>query len=114
MKTENRSEIAIVLLTVILTLTAWLPAHAEQQKTTQSMDDMVVTATRTKEWAIDVPVVTEVITQEKIEMSGATHIGDLIGKYMTGHYHKYTGLLSPVGLRGFRTDSTATTFRAMC
>lgn len=81
------------------------PAFAEEAKDQQTVDDMVVTGTRTVERPIDVPVTIEIINRDKIEMSGATHIGDLIGKYITGHYHKYTGLLSPVGLRGFRTEA---------
>lgn len=82
------------------------PAFAQEEKPeAQSMDDMVVTGTRTEERAIDVPVTTQVIDRELIEMSGALDVGDLIGKYVTGHFHKYNGLLSPVGLRGFRTES---------
>ncbi len=87
-----------LLLVSALLLTTGLPAAAEKaedKKTT--MDDTVATAMRIQERPVDVPVVTEVITQEKIEMSGVTHIGDLIGKYITGHYHKYNGLLSPAG-----------------
>jgi vitamin B12 transporter len=82
-------------------------AQSAPQKTSgrQLLDDMVVTATRTQERAIDVPVTTEVITLDKIEMSGARDVGDLIGKYITGHFHRFSGLLSPVGLRGFRTEA---------
>jgi vitamin B12 transporter len=83
---------------------AALPAQTEEVPA-RTVEEMVVTATRTTERPMDVPVSTEVITREKIEMSGATHVGDLIGKYITGHYHKYSGLLSPVGLRGFRTEA---------
>lgn len=82
-----------------------MPALAKEKKQTLEADKMVVTASRTGERAIDVPIETQVITREKIEMSGATDVGDLIGKYVTGHYHKYNGLLSPIGLRGFRTDA---------
>jgi vitamin B12 transporter len=83
-----------------------LPAFgAEEPKDKQSMDDLVVTATRTKERPVDVPVFTQVISREQIEMSGATTIGDVISKFVTGHYHKYSGLLSSVGLRGFRTEA---------
>lgn len=80
-------------------------AIAADQQTAQVADEMVVTATRTEKRTIDVPVTTQVITHEALEMSGVTDIGDLIGKYVTGHYHKYNGLLSPIGLRGFRTDA---------
>lgn len=91
---------ALALLPIIV-----MPAVAEEKKQTMKADEMVVTATRTEERPIDVPVTTQVITREAIEMSGVTDVGDLVGKYVTGHYHKYNGLLSPIGLRGFRTDS---------
>ena len=91
------------MLAVALTSFLALPALADEQK--QTVDDMVVTASRTEERAIDVPITTQVITRDMIEMSGALDIGDLIGKYVTGHYHKYPGILSPVGLRGFMTDA---------
>ncbi len=94
-----------LLLVFPLLLIAIVPAVAEEPEGRQDLEDMVVTSTRTRERPIDVPVTTEVITREKIEMSGAVDIGDLIGKYVTGHYHKYNGLLSPVGMRGFRTDA---------
>lgn len=82
-----------------------MPAMAGETKQAVKGEEMVVTATRTSARPIDVPVTTQVITREAIEMSGVTDVGDLIGKYVTGHYHKYNGLLSPIGLRGFRTDS---------
>lgn len=105
MNTRNPKTIHWLAQALILVLAMTLPAAAEETKPTQTVDDMVVTATRTKERAIDVPVSTEVITREKIEMSGALDVADLIGKYVTGHFHKYNSLLSPVGLRGFRTEA---------
>ena len=82
-----------------------MPASAKDSEQAIKAGEMVVTATRTEDRPIDIPVTTQVITRDAIEMSGATDVGDLIGKYVTGHYHKYTGLLSPIGLRGFRTDA---------
>lgn len=79
--------------------------YAEEKNEEAKLDDMVVTSTRTKERAIDVPVLTEVIDRKQIEMSGTTNLGDLLAKYTTGHYGKYSGLLSPVGLRGFKTEA---------
>lgn len=87
---------------MVLTPLVALPAAAAKQ---QAVDDMVVTASRTEKRAIDVPITTEIITRDMIELSGSVDIGDLIGKYIPGHYHKYPGILSPVGLRGFRSDS---------
>ena len=105
MRDENRTVLKRMIAAMVIVLMMSAAAFGQQTKGTQSMDEMVVTATRSEERAIDVPVTTQVIDREKIEMSGALDIGDLIGKYITGHFHKYNGLLSPVGLRGFRTES---------
>nr|VFJ55431.1 MAG: vitamin B12 transporter [Candidatus Kentron sp. FW] len=91
--------------TAALLFATALSAFAEEGRVVHSLDAMVVTATRVETAAIDVPVNTEIITEEQIELSGVTHVGDLIGKYITGHYHRYNGLLAPVGMRGFRTES---------
>lgn len=99
----GKSFMTLMIMMAITGFAVWT-ADAEESKEKQTVDDLVVTATRTAERPIDVPVETQVITREKIEMSGALDIGDLIGKYVTGHYHKYNGLLSPIGLRGVRTD----------
>ncbi len=72
---------------------------------TGTLEEVVVTATRSEERIIDVPASTDIISKEQIEMSGVTTLGDLIGKYSTGHYHRYSGMLSPLGLRGFITDA---------
>lgn len=93
----------MMVMLVLTAFSAWT-ADAEEPKDKQSVEDLVVTATRTAGRPIDVPVETQVITQDQIQMSGAMDIGDLIGKYVTGHYHKYSGLLSPIGMRGVRTD----------
>ena len=74
-------------------------------ETVLKLEEVVVTATRTEENVRDVPVPVQIITTEEIEESGATNVGDLIGKYVTGHYHKYSGLQAPIGLRGFMTDA---------
>lgn len=103
MKREKKLLTRKVLLVAALIPFVALPAFAVEQQ--QIVDEMVVTASRTEERAIDVPTTTRVITSDMIKMSGAVDIGDLIGKYITGHYHKYPGILSPVGLRGFRSDS---------
>lgn len=94
-----------LLLTLALTPFIVQPAMAAKEPAAQVGEEMVVTASRTEQRSIDVPVDTQVISRETIEMSGVTDVGDLIGKYVTGHFHKYNGLLSPIGLRGFKTDA---------
>ena len=92
-----------------LALLALTPTAAFAAPTvTQEAEDMVVTASRTERRAIDVPVTTEVINEEALQLSGVIELGDVLGKRMTGHFHKYNGLLSPIGIRGFRTESHGT------
>ncbi len=81
------------------------PIFAQQEKEVSHLDELVVTATRTKEKVKDIPVTVDVITNDEIKDAGVTNVGDLISLYIPSHYHKYTGMLSPVGLRGFRTES---------
>lgn len=92
-------------LTLSLLSMSSLSSFGQGFQDAQTIDDLVVTATRIEERVIDVPVTTQVITAEQIELSGVTTVGDLIAKYVTGHYQKYNGLLSPVGLRGFSTEA---------
>ena len=101
MNTIPRRVGAPLSVAALLSLAA-LPAVAADN---QKVDDMVITASRSEERAIDVPMTTQVITKEMIELSGVTDLGDLIGKYVTGHLHKYTGILTTVGMRGFRSDA---------
>ncbi|MGI6655699.1 MAG: TonB-dependent receptor plug domain-containing protein [Desulfobulbus sp.] len=109
MRTSSRffpDQLLFALALVPLTAPVALAAPPKEPAIRVQADEMVVTAGRTATREIDTPVATQVIDRERIEMSGVTNVGDLLGKYMTGHYHKYTGMLSPVGLRGFRTDAT--------
>lgn len=81
-------------------------AADDERKQVITQDEMVVTGSRVEERLIDVPINTQVIGQDQIEMSGATDLGELLAKYVTGHSNKYnSGLLNPVGLRGFQTDA---------
>lgn len=73
MDTRKGKMMKSVLLIFTILFIGGMPVAAEEVGGKQTMDDMVVTGTRTQERAIDVPVTTEVITREKIEMSGATH-----------------------------------------
>jgi vitamin B12 transporter len=102
---DNGTRMKSLLFGLTLLIISLLSAAAEEPRGQTVLDEIVVTGTRIQQRPIDVPMPTDVITREKIEMSGALDVGDLIGKYVTGHFHKYNDLLSPVGLRGFRTES---------
>ena len=93
-----------IVITTMLALACFNPAWATTEDVSQ-VGEMVVTATREDSRAIDVPTHVEVISQMQIEQSGALNLGDLLGKFTTGHLHKYNGMLTSIGIRGFRTES---------
>jgi vitamin B12 transporter len=100
MNISTRKLFRLIIFTFIpLTLAPLTHAQDFQNTDKPAMEDMVVTATRTAERPIDVPVNTEVITREMIEQSAATHLGDLLSRYITGRYLKYSDLGAYVGLR---------------
>lgn len=82
-------------------LAAWLPAWAED--TTLSLDEVVVTATRTEEDIDKISSNVTVITQEDIKKSTATTVQDLLrneaGIIIRDLYG--TGTKSTVDMRGF-------------
>lgn len=77
MRKYNRTVRTLLFTLSLLLIAPALMASADTSRNKQKMDDLVVTGTRTEERAIDVPVTTEIITAQDIEMSGVTEIGDL-------------------------------------
>ncbi len=92
-------------LVVTLGLLPAAVAVAADRPVVQTAEEMVVTASRTEERPIDLPMDTQVIGRETIEQSGATTVGELLGTHVTGHLQKYSGMNTAVGLRGFRTEA---------
>ncbi|MEH0019518.1 MAG: TonB-dependent receptor [Desulfobacter sp.] len=93
-------------------LTVWLvpPALAEQagqnkQTDKESLGEVVVTANRVKESKKEVTASITVITQDEINLSGARDLGELLFKTGNVWVRQYPGALTPVGIRGFRTDT---------
>jgi iron complex outermembrane recepter protein len=88
-------------LLLIMMLAAWLPAWAED--TTLSLDEVVVTATRTEEDIDKISSNVTVITQEDIKKSTATTVQDLLrneaGIIIRDLYG--TGTKSTIDMRGF-------------
>ena len=93
-----------LFITTLLVLFCFNPAWATTQEVSK-IEEMVVTATREEARSIDVPTHVEVISNLQIKQSGALNLGDLLGKFTTGHLDKYNGMLTSIGIRGFRTES---------
>jgi len=90
-----------ILFAIIMMVAASLPAWAEEKAI--SIDEVVVTATRTEEDIYKISANVTVITQEEIKKSTATTVQDLLknedGIYINDLYG--TGTKSSVDMRGF-------------
>ncbi len=84
------------------------PCFAGEPAGVERLGEVVVTATTTKVPVKRLPVNVRVITRREIEQSNADNLGDLLAEKLAGHIHKYPGLLTSVGIRGFRTDPHGT------
>lgn len=81
-----------------------LPGFSEA-KEMEEMEEMVVTASRVKEPKKEITINVSVIDQDAIKTSSARNLGDLLAERAGINIRKYTGTLTSVGIRGFRTES---------
>jgi len=96
-------------LATVLTV-AGTTAHAQQQQAAdtlkaQQLREVVVTATRSETKRIDVPQQMEVITRKDIQQTQALEFTDVLKKNASVYVVQYPGLLSGVGIRGFRPQN---------
>ncbi len=69
------------------------------------LEETVVTAGRVEEKKKEITSNITVIDEEEIKMSSATDLGNLLIQKGLGHSHKYPGGLTPIGIRGFRSET---------
>ena len=69
---------------------------------TKAIDQVVITASRSKQKITNVPQKISVITTSDINRISSTDVTDIIKKNTTADVIQYPGLLSGVGIRGFR------------
>lgn len=87
---------------IVLTILCSIPALADENAT--ELPEMVVTATGRPTAQKDLPVPSQIITSEEIELSGADDLSELLARYVPGHVQSYyPGGTNAVGIRGFRS-----------
>ena len=96
--------IILIALTVLLTMPGLSKAQNEESPITTKLEEVVVTASRVKEKKKEITTNVTIVDKEEIEASSATDLGDLLAETGIGHIHKYPGVSTSVGIRGFRTD----------
>lgn len=67
-----------ILPIVVLCLISEISGHTEDTQPNTHLDPIVVTATKTQHRLIDTPVITDLITREEIEATGAENIGEVL------------------------------------
>ena len=95
--------------TTLCTLLVALPLAAQGEQApagkTSSLDEVVVTASRSHETLRTVSASVTVINATEIRQSTSRTVADLLAEQGLGHIHRYPGNLAAVGVRGFRTDT---------
>ncbi len=79
---------------------------AREARHTVTMDEVVITAGRVEEKKKEITTNLTIIDEEEITSSSAANLGDLLAEKGIGHIHKYPGVSTSIGIRGFRTDTT--------
>ena len=99
------------ICSVIVAATLMLPGVVLAQKDTKDessitmLEETVVTAGRVEEKKKEITSNITVIDEEEIKNSSATDLGDLLIQKGIGHSHKYPGGLTPIGIRGLRSET---------
>lgn len=79
--------------------------NQDDQSVTE-LEDVVVTAERSKEPIKEVNSNITVLDEQEIEMSPAKDLGGILAEENIGHIQKMPGNLTSIGIRGFRTNTT--------
>ena len=109
-----------ILIAGVLIITPFLLQGQEQQKEQKSAQDSTIslrpieiTATRSKAKKENLPQRIEVITAEEIKNTGAKDLLDVLKKNAGVDVIQYQGLLSGIGIRGFRPSFSGINQRSL-
>ncbi|MCP4719625.1 MAG: TonB-dependent receptor [Desulfobacteraceae bacterium] len=95
----------VLILLTIWILPAAVMADESQDTKEETLDEMVVTASRSREAKQEISASITIISQEEIRQSTARDLGELLFKTGNVWIRQYPGALTPVGVRGFKTDT---------
>lgn len=95
-----------VILSLLILQGAVLAKEKPNPKTpVTKIDEMVVTASRIKENKIETTSNITIVDEKDIKASSATNLGELFAEKGIGHVQEYPGVLTTIGIRGFRTET---------
>ena len=85
------------------------PALAEEKQQKQTIDEMVVTATKSEENILEIPAKVEVIDSHDIQMTAGSTLTEQLKKSSSVSVIEYPGALAGIGIRGFRPEFSGIT-----
>lgn len=94
-----------LLYAQLFTITAIPGIAAAETNPTTLMEEVVVTASRTKESRSTVSANIRIISEDDIRQSAANNVADILAEQSIATVKKYPGTLTSVALRGFSTDT---------
>jgi len=99
--------VCCVIVVTVLMLPGVLQAQEDSidEGSISMLEETVVTAGRVEEKKKEITSNIAVIDEEEIKSSSATDLGDLLIQKGIGPSHKYPGGLTPIGIRGFRSET---------
>jgi len=100
-----KKKLCMLCFVICFGLPAAFPAHAEPVSHEHELDEMVVTSGRSPERPRELTTNVIVLDEQQIRASPARDLGELLAELNVGNVRQYPGALTPLGIRGFRTDS---------
>ena len=94
----------IICVSFILLFSSYFCTDGEAKKALV-MDDIVVTASRSKEQKKELAVNLSIISTKDIKMSTARDLGELLAEKAGIYIRQYPGALTSIGMRGFSTET---------
>ncbi len=101
----NFSHLIVILIVLILHGQAMATEKTKPDNPVTKIDEIVVTASRIQEKKIETTSNITVIDEKQIKASPADNLGDLLAEKGIGHIQEYPGVLTTIGIRGFRTET---------
>ena len=102
---KKKIQATLALFIIAAPALALAEQHKGRPATEVTLDEVVVTASRTEESKKKVSANITVISNEELRQSASRNVGDLFAEKAIGHIQKYPGSLTSIAIRGFRTDT---------
>jgi vitamin B12 transporter len=109
MRAYPRIQVLPLFFAFTLVLSSGATLFAQEAEKNKTLEDMVVTATRSDEKVKEIPVKIEVVDLQQIELTVGETITEQLKKNSSIGVIEYPGALAGIGIRGFRPEFSGIT-----